>query len=69
MTTRLPLTDLPRKIIDKGYTPTTYRALYLAALDARIPASKDAKGRWGCDATDLPAIADAMGLTAQAHAA
>ncbi len=62
------LTDLPRAMIEAGYAPTSYRAFYLAALDARIPAQKNAKGRWGVSPDDLPAIADAMSL-APAHAA
>jgi hypothetical protein len=68
MADRLPLTDLPRTLIEAGYSAPRYRSLYTAATDARIPADKDAGGRWTFRADDLPAIADAMSL-APAHAA
>jgi len=68
MANRLPLTDLPRTLIEAGYSAPRYRSLYTAATDARIPADKDAGGRWTFCADDLPAIADAMSLT-PAHAA
>ncbi len=66
----IPLTDLPRAMKAAGYTPATYRAFYLAALDDRIPAEKNDKGRWGVSPEDLPVIASAMSLAPQsAHAA
>ena len=67
MSDRRPLTDLPRTLIEAGYSAPRYRSLYTAATDARIPADKDAGGRWTFRANDLPAIADAMRLT-PAHA-
>lgn len=63
MATRLPLTKLAPALAAEGYGPTTYRHLYLAALDGRIPATQDDRGRWGADVSDLPAIAQAMGLS------
>jgi len=67
MAERLPLTALPRTLIEAGYSAPKYRSIYNAATDARIPADKDAGGRWTFRANDLPAIADAMRLT-PAHA-
>lgn len=70
MAQRLPLTDLPRTLIETGYTAPTYRTLYTAATDARIPAQKSSGGRWTFSADDLPAIAEAMSLAPlSAHAA
>jgi hypothetical protein len=68
MSDRLPLTDLPRTLIEGGYEAPNYRTCYTAATDARIPAKKTKAGRWVFSPEDLPAIADAMRLS-DAHAA
>jgi len=70
MAQRLPLTALPRTLIAAGYPAPKYRSLYTAATDARIPADKDAGGRWTFLPDDLPMIAQAMSLAPlPAHAA
>jgi len=68
MANRLPLSELPSTLKSAGITPPKYRTCYTAATDARIPAAKDAGGRWTFSPEDLPAIADAMGLNST-HAA
>lgn len=60
---RLPLTDLPRVLIEAGYKSPTYRRLYELAVSARIPAKRGANGRWTFAVDDLPQIADALGLS------
>lgn len=69
MTDRKLLTDLPHALSNSEYRNPGYRQLYEAARSARIPVEKNAQGRWTFSPADLPAIADAMGLTAQSHAA
>ncbi|WP_424974226.1 hypothetical protein [Dinoroseobacter sp. S124A] len=61
-TERHPLTLLPRALIEAGYEGISYRRLYNAALNARIPVERNAVGRWTFDPADLPQIAEAMGL-------
>lgn len=68
MADRYPLTDLPRALIEAGYSPVTYRAAYTAATDARIPANRDKVGRWTFNLADLGAIAEALGATDAAAA-
>lgn len=68
MAEKLPLTAAPRALIEAGYEAPTYRTIYNRALDGVIPAKVGDNGRWTFDPSDLPAIADAMGLT-DAHAA
>jgi hypothetical protein len=68
MSDRLPLTDLPRALIEAGYEAPTYRTCYNATVDGRIPTKKTKNGRWVFSPEDLPAIADAMRLS-DAHAA
>lgn len=63
MSQRLPLTALPRVLIEAGYDTPTYRALYEAAVSARFPAKQNAGGRWTFTLDDLPQIADALGLS------
>ena len=63
MADRHPLTDLPRALIEAGYEAATYRAVYTSAVDGRIAVTKGKNGRWTFSAEDLPAIAEAMGLT------
>ena len=70
MCNAIPLTDLPRALIEAQYEPPAsgYRGCYTAAVDGRIPARRGKNGRWTFDPADLPTIAPAMGLT-DAHAA
>ena len=63
MAERYSLADLPRALIEAGYDAAPYRALYTAAVDGRIVVTKGKNGRWTFEANDLPAIAEAMGLT------
>lgn len=63
MSQRLPLTALPRVLIEAGYDTPTYRTLYEAAVSARFPAKQNAGGRWTFALDDLPQIADELGLS------
>ncbi len=58
-----PLTHLPKALAAAGYAPPGYRACYEAARSAQIPADI-INGRWTFDPNDIPAIADALGLSA-----
>jgi hypothetical protein len=53
--TTLPLTDTPRALAALG-TPVTYRALWGAVVEGRIPAERVGK-RWFIRDTDLKSIA------------
>ena len=68
MTSKLPLPTLPEALIQAGYEPPSYRALWHGAVDRRFPATRAKNGRWAYELADLPVIAEAMGL-ADAHAA
>jgi len=60
-----PLTSLLPAL--RAHYPNASRLNYLkvwnAALDGRVPASQEPNGRWFYNPTDLPRIADALGLT------
>lgn len=56
------LTDLPTILAAEGYGTPSYRAVYEAARSAVIPAQRGENGRWVFDPTDLPIIADCLGL-------
>lgn len=61
---RIGLTRLPRKLAEHtGQPAPTYRKCFDAAVEARIPA-EFAGSRWTVDDTDVPQIAEAMGLMA-----
>jgi hypothetical protein len=67
---RIPLPLLPTMLSAQGaHQGPSYRAVYLAALDGRIPAERAVNGRWTVAPADLPAIAAAFGLPAAAVAA
>lgn len=68
MAQSLPITDLPRALINGGYEPANYRRVYEAAVSGTIPAQRGPNGRWTFDLQDLAEIAQALGLT-QAYAA
>lgn len=59
----IPLTQLPKALATAGYNPPGYRACYEAARSARIAADLADNGRWTFDPADLPAIAQALGLS------
>jgi hypothetical protein len=57
-----PLTQLPlelrrRRLVEP---PPTYRELYQAILDGRIPAEQGSNGRWYWRNSNLPEIAAAF---------
>jgi hypothetical protein len=62
MQTKAPLSTLPTACAQSGYGRTTYRRCYNAAVDARIPVSRSAAGRWEFDPAMLERIATALGL-------
>jgi hypothetical protein len=55
-----PLATLPGALIAAGYDAPTYRQCYTAALDARIPTTRGANGRWTFNPADLEIIAEAL---------
>jgi hypothetical protein len=64
MNTRIPLTKLGRRLAAlTGQRAPSYRSLYVAALDAKIPAEQQPNGRWDVDDADVPQIAEAFGLS------
>ncbi len=64
------LTDLPRTLIEAGYDDApSYRTVYAACVNGRLPVSRNKKGHWTFDPSDLPAIIDALGLSDNAAAA
>ncbi len=64
MTTRVPLPLVPRELIRlTGQRSPSYRAVYLAALDQKIPAERQENGRWDVAEADMPLIAEAFGLS------
>lgn len=68
MADHYPLTDLPRALIEAGYSPVTYRAAYNAALNGSPHFLRGKNGRWTFDLADLGAIAEALGATDAAAA-
>jgi hypothetical protein len=58
MSDRVSLTELPREIsaLNGGRTPT-YREVYNACVDAKIPADKGDNGRWTVLRRNVPMIA------------
>jgi hypothetical protein len=55
-----PLVGLPHALRARGYTAPTYRQCYTASLDARIPTTRGANGRWTFNPADLEIIAEAL---------
>ena len=68
MSNRASITDIPRALLEAGYESTTYHRVYNAVLAGRVPAQRGKNGRWTFEVEDLPAIAEAMGLS-EAYAA
>lgn len=67
MSERLPLVALPSTLVEAGFEPVPYRRVYEAATGALIPILRSRSGRWTFDPSDLPLIAQGLGLTS-AHA-
>ena len=59
---RVPITDLPRALIEGGYEAANYRRCYDAVVSGTIPAQRGASGRWTFDPENLPQIAEALHL-------
>lgn len=59
---QIALTELPKTLAAEGYGTPPYRSVYEAARSAVIPATRGQNGRWVFDPTDLPTIADRLGL-------
>ena len=56
------LTELPRALQKITGRSPSYRTLYAAAVDGRIPAQQGENRHWTYATEDLPAIAAALGL-------
>jgi hypothetical protein len=58
----IPLTQLARELWSlTGQEPPNYRQLHMLVLDGTIPAEL-VRGRWQIEPTDLPGIAQTLGL-------
>lgn len=65
MTNTIPLTSLSRELnAFTGQPSPSYRRLYGLTLDGRLPAEQ-VNGRWFVQRSDMPAIAQTLGLTAE----
>lgn len=63
----VPLTALAQELSAlTGRKPPHYMTLYFAVTSGRIPAERFG-GRWVVDRSDLPAIAEKMGLASKLH--
>ena len=68
MDSNFPITKLPQRLnADFGGT-VSYRKIYTAVLDGKIPATQGENGRYQVAEADLPVIAEALGLAAPAAA-
>jgi hypothetical protein len=57
----IPLTLLPRAISDlTGEPAPSYREIWNAAVDGRIPVQRQMNGRWYAAPIDVPRIAQVM---------
>jgi hypothetical protein len=64
---RVPLSVLPHEIkVLTGKPPPTYRALYNACVDAKIPADRGDNGRWTVARRNVPVIARIFAGSARA---
>jgi hypothetical protein len=59
---RIPLPQVPRALLDRKHVekPVSYKRLYTAALEGRIPAEQDDNGRWSVKGDDLSLIAETL---------
>jgi hypothetical protein len=62
MKRRIALTDVARELRERKLTrePLSYKKVYSAALDQRIPARRGDNGRWEVTEADLPLIAEIL---------
>lgn len=69
-TERIPLPLVVRALRDRKLTrrPPSYRQVYSAVIDGRVPAEQDLNGRWSVGTADLPLIAAALCADAKAAA-
>jgi hypothetical protein len=53
---------VPRALLDGKHTkkPVSYKRLYAAAVEGRIPAEQSDNGRWSVADPDLPVIAETL---------
>jgi hypothetical protein len=60
---RIPLTSVPTVLLKQNLIkrPLSYKRLYGAALEGRIPAEHEPNGRWSVGDSDLPLIARLLG--------
>jgi hypothetical protein len=59
---RIPLPRVPRALLERNHVrkPVSYKRLYTAVLEGRIPAEQDDNGRWSVKGDDLSLIAEAL---------
>jgi hypothetical protein len=67
---RIPLPLVVRAMREQELTrrPPSYRQVYSAVIDGRVPAEQDLNGRWTVGAADLPLIAATLCADAKAAA-
>lgn len=65
----IALADAPRELKKRHGVNISYRKLYTAVLDGRVPAERGDNGRWTLQKVDLPAIAEALGVPSRSEAA
>ena len=63
MAKTFPISDVPRELKAKYGKTVSYRKVYNGVIDGRLPAKRGDNGRWLMAEADLPAIAEALGLT------
>jgi hypothetical protein len=60
---KIKLADAVRRLNDRYGAALTYQHAYMAAIAGRVPAERDATGRfWLVDDSNLTAMAKALGL-------
>lgn len=67
MTSTIRSSDLVRELTAAfGSCPVTARKAHELVLDGRIPATRGTNGRFDINRSDLPAIAEIVGITERA---
>ena len=59
---KIPLPDLPVRLLAEYGKTITYRRAYRGVLDGEVPAQRAKSGRWEVNERDLPVIAEAFDL-------
>ena len=59
---RRSITQLPRALERLTGQTVSYRRVYFACVDNRIPVEQTQNGRWQYDPNELPQIAAALGF-------